>query len=103
MKFLLDENVLGLDSFLKNRVEYCKVGDDKCPDRTADDPEIVKFAKDNNLIIVTKDIKMINECKFESVKYITINDLDFAKKIINYNSGSVTLWGYRMKYGSSKD
>ena len=56
-------------------MEYCKVGDDKCPDRTADDPEIVKFAKDNNLIIVTKDIKMINECKFESVKYITINDI----------------------------
>ena len=86
MEFLLDENVLGLARFLANRVKYRKVGDDGCPAKEADDPEIVKFAKENNLIIVTKDIKMIKECEFENMKYITLDDTDFAKKIINYSN-----------------
>ena len=72
--------------FLENRVKYRKVGDDGCPAKEADDPEIVKFAKENNLIIVTKDIKMIKECEFENMKYITLDDTDFAKKIINYSN-----------------
>ena len=86
MEFLLDENVLGLARFLENRVKYRKVGDNGCPAKEADDPEIVKFAKENNLIIVTKDIKMIKECEFENMKYITLDDTDFAKKIINYSN-----------------
>ena len=86
MEFLLDENVLGLARFLENRVKYRKVGDNGCPDKEADDPEIVKFAKENNLIIVTKDIKMIKECEFENMKYITLDDTDFAKKIVNYSN-----------------
>ena len=86
MEFLLDENVLGLARFLENRVKYRKVGDNGCPAKEADDPEIVKFAKENNLIIVTKDIKMIKECEFENMKYITLDDTDFAKKIVNYSN-----------------
>ena len=84
-EFLLDENVLGLARFLENRVKYRKVGDKDCPSKEAEDPEIVRFAKENDLIIVTKDIKMIDECKFENVKYVTFNDIDFAGKIVDYS------------------
>jgi len=86
MEFLLDENVLGLARFLENRAKYRKVGDNECPDKEAEDPEIVRFAKENNLIIVTKDIKMIKECEFENMKYVTLDDADFAKKIVNYSN-----------------
>jgi predicted nuclease of predicted toxin-antitoxin system len=86
MEFLLDENVLGLARFLENRVKYRKVGDSGCPAKEAGDPEIVQFAKENDLIIVTKDIKMIEECKFENLKYVTLDDADFAKKIVNYSN-----------------
>jgi len=68
IEFLLDENVLGLARFLENRVKYRKVGDNGCPAKEADDPEIVKFARENNLVIVTKDIKMIDECKLENME-----------------------------------
>jgi len=85
IEFLLDENVLGLARFLENRVKYRKVGDLGCPSKEADDPIVVKFALDNNLIIITKDAKMIEQCEFENVPYVTYNDVDFARKIVNYS------------------
>ncbi len=85
-EFLLDENVLGLDRFLDNHVKYKKVGDKGCPNKEAPDQEIVKFAIDNELIIVTKDNKMVSACRFEKTKYITINDETFAQKVIDYKS-----------------
>ena len=84
VEFLLDENVLGLARFLENRVKYRKVGDNGCPIKEAEDPVVVKFAKDNSMVIVTKDIKMIEQCEFEGVDYVTFNDIDFAKKIVRY-------------------
>ena len=88
IEFLLDENVLGLDRFLKNRVKYRKVGDEGCPIKEADDPTIVKFASENNLVIITKDAKMIEQCKFDNVSYVTHNDVDFAKEIVNYSKSN---------------
>ena len=84
VEFLLDENVLGLDRFLKHRVNYRMVGDVDCPAKEADDPEIVKFARENGLVIVTKDSKMVEQCEFEGVKYVTFTDIDFAKKVTEY-------------------
>jgi predicted nuclease of predicted toxin-antitoxin system len=85
IKFLLDENVLGLSRFLENRVKYQKVGDEGCPSKEADDPAVVKFALENNLVVITKDAKMIEQCEFEDVSYVTYNDVDFAKKIVSYS------------------
>ena len=84
VEFLLDENVLGLARFFENRVKYRKVGDSGCPIKEAEDPVVVKFAKDNSMVVVTKDIKMIKQCEFEEVSYVTFDDIDFAKKIIRY-------------------
>lgn len=83
-EFLLDENALGLARFLENRVKYRKVGDEGCPKKEAEDPEIVRFARENSLIIVTKDQKMIKECEFENVEYVTLEDTDFARKVVEY-------------------
>ena len=88
VEFLLDENVLGLARFLEYRVRYRKVGDVGCPTKEAADPEIVKFAKENNLIVVTKDIKMVEQCMFEDVRHVTFGDVDFAKKVMNYSNSA---------------
>ena len=85
IEFLLDENVLGLARFLENRVKYRKVGDVGCPSKEADDPTVVKFALENNLVMITKDAKMIEQCEFEDLPYVTFNDGDFAKKIVSYS------------------
>lgn len=84
VEFLLDANVLGLDRFLENSVKYRKVGDEMCPPKSATDPEIVKFARTNNLVIVTKDAKMVEQCMFEGVRYVTFTDVDLARKIARY-------------------
>ena len=84
IEFLLDENVLGLARFLENSVKYKKVGDNDTPAKEAEDHEIVKFSKENNLVIVTRDIKMIEQCKLANVKYVTYDDVDFAKRVIKY-------------------
>ncbi len=86
IEFLLDENVLGLDRFLEYRVKYHKVGDPGFPTKEATDSEIVLFAKENNLVIITKDIKMAEQCQFENVRCVTFNDIDFARKIIRYSN-----------------
>lgn len=84
LEFLLDENVLGLDRYLKNHVNYRKIGDMNCPAKETPDPDVVKFAKENNLVLVTRDEKMVKQCKMEKVEFVTLNDEDFAKKIICY-------------------
>ena len=84
VEFLLDENALGLARFLENRVRYRKVGDEECPTKEAEDPEVVKFAKEKNLVIVTRDNKMVKQCEFEGVGFVTFDDGDFAKKIMAY-------------------
>ena len=84
-KFLLDETVLELEGYLKRNVQFRKVGDDNYPAKGATNSTVVKFAKENNLVLVTRDEKMINQCKLEEVEFVTLNDLDFAKKIIDHS------------------
>ena len=84
-EFLLDENILGLDRYLKNHVTFRKVGDNNCPSKESDDPDVVKYAKEHNLVIVTNDEKMKKQCDVVGIECI-LNDLTtVAKRVIEYS------------------
>lgn len=89
-EFFLDENVLGVAYYLRDHVKYRKIGDDNCPSKGAKDLEIIQFTIDNDLILVTKDRKMIQLCNNEQAEYITIEDIDIADKITNYTTNYTT-------------
>jgi predicted nuclease of predicted toxin-antitoxin system len=83
--FLIDENVLGLDRYLKAfELKFKKVGDQDCPPTGSDDPTVSKFAKNNGYVIITSDDNMKKQCETLDVPFV-FNDLtDFAKKVKAY-------------------
>ena len=83
-EFLLDENVLGLDRFLEGHVKYRKIGDEGCPIKGSTDPEVAKFALDNNLVIVTIDDKLIKQCKLLDIPFVSMDITELAKKVIKF-------------------
>ncbi len=85
-EFLIDENLLGIDRYLEGHVKFIKVGDDneRLP-RGSSDPDVAKFAKDNNLVIVTNDSKLIKQCDLLEIEFITLDlTVDLAKKVLKY-------------------
>jgi len=86
IEFLIDENVLGLDRYLDTfNIKYRKVGDPNCPEKESDDPIVAKFAKEENLVILTNDDKLKKQCELLDVKCL-FNDLtDFARRVRDYN------------------
>ena len=87
-EFLLDENVLGLDRYLTG-IKYKKIGDEGCPAKEADDKQVVEYAMENNLVIVTKDDKMIKQCGMLDVNCINVDlDVELVKKINAYNNSN---------------
>lgn len=86
IEFLIDENILGIDRYLENNVKYRKVGDESCIPKGSPDHEVAKFAKDNNLIIVTNDENLIKQCKLFEIKFIILDLIvDLAKKVLKYH------------------
>jgi len=85
IEFLIDENVLGLSRYLKTfDIKHRSVGDPTCPEKGSDDDEVAKFAKKENLIVLTNDDNLKKQCDLFDVKCI-FNDLtDFAKKVKEY-------------------
>jgi len=90
VEFLIDENLLGIDRYLEGHVKFIKVGDDE--ERLplgSSDPKVAQFAKDNNLIIVTNDGKLIKQCKLLEIEFITLDlVVDLAKKVLKYSDSN---------------
>ncbi len=85
MEFLLDENVLGLDRYLDIfELKYRKIGDENCPPLKSDDSTVAKFAHKENLVVVTNDLGLRNQCELFGVKFVFSDLTDFARKIKLY-------------------
>lgn len=84
-KFLIDENVLGVDRYLSSwDIEFKKIGDPGCPDLGSDDPTVAKFALQNNLVIVTNDEKLLKQCEALEIECVFMGLKDLAKKVKGY-------------------
>ena len=85
MEFLIDENVLGLDKYLKIfDIKHRSVGDPDCPKLGSNDDEVAKFAKKESLVVATNDDNLKKQCELFGVKCV-FNDLtDFARKVKEY-------------------
>lgn len=88
-EFLIDENLLGIDRFLEGHVKFRKVGAEGCPPLASPDPDVAKFAKDNNLVVVTNDGKLIKQCNLFEIEFVTLDlVVDLAKKVLKYPDSS---------------
>ena len=86
VKFLIDEQLLGIDRYLEGHVKFIRVGDDE--ERLplgSSDPKVAQFAKDNDLIIVTNDAKLIKQCNLLEIEFIALDlVVDLARKVLKY-------------------
>ena len=72
MKILLDEQLAGLDVFLQSLgYDVTTVQDEKM--MGAQDYQIVTFAKENNLILVTQDSKLAQIAELQQLKNVWLN------------------------------
>ena len=86
VKFLIDEQLLGIDRYLEGHVKFIRVGDDE--ERLplgSSDPKVAQFAKDNDLIIVTNDGKLIKQCNLLEIEFVALDlVVDLARKVLEY-------------------
>jgi len=85
VEFLLDENVLGLAGYMEGyNIKFRKIGDPDCPKTGSKDPIVAKFAKDNNLVVVTNDDDLTKQCEPLDVDFVFMDLRDFARKVKEY-------------------
>lgn len=85
VEFLIDENILGIDRYLASwDMKFRKVGDPDCPPLGSDDPIVAKFAKKNNLVVVTNDDNLQKQCEPLDVDCVIMDLRDLAKKVKEY-------------------
>ena len=85
VEFLIDEHLLGIDRYLEGHVKFFRVGDDERLPLGSSDPTVAKFAKDNNMIIVTNDGKLLKQCNLLGIEFVTLDlVVDLAKKVLKY-------------------
>ena len=85
MKFLLDEHAVSYDKKLLHlgyQVEYVKKLREKDM-KFRNDQNVVDYARDNNLILITKDKKPGQACEDNGYPCIWINDDRIFDKIIS--------------------
>ncbi len=78
MKLLLDEMYSGMKQYLEI-LGWDVVTVQDAGLKGANDRNIIEFAKNNDLLLVTEDIKSANLAKFGGVKYVLIDLAEIAK------------------------
>ena len=85
IEFLIDENILGIDRYLKSfDIKFRSIGDSDCPPRGSDDPTVAKFAQKHNLVVVTNDDKLKKQCEPLDIPCIIPTLSDLARKVRSY-------------------
>lgn len=85
IEFMIDENILGIDRYLKSfDIKFRSVGDPDCPPRGSDDPIVAKFAKEHGLVVVTNDDKLQKQCELLDIPYVAPTLSDLARKVKAY-------------------
>jgi len=85
IEFLIDENILGIDRYLKSfDIKFRSVGDSDCPPRGSDDPTVAKFALKYDLVVVTNDDKLRKQCEPLDVICIVPTLSDLSRKVRAY-------------------
>lgn len=80
MKILLDENLLGSKEYFR-LLGHEVSGVDDHGLKTATDDVLIRFAKDNDYFIITKDRKMEEKCQLLDVPCFLISDSWVVKKV----------------------
>jgi len=88
LTFFIDENCLGVISQIDGKVQFYAIGNEGCPPVGTSDRNIMKFIKGRNVIVVTKDLGLIERCNASKIPTITLpyrNDLKIlVDQILNY-------------------
>ena len=85
LTLLIDADSLGVERYLGNLdVKIIKVGSiDELP-RGTSDTKVAQYAYNHKCVVVTRDDKLVRQCKFYDVKVITLSIEDLAKKVIQF-------------------
>ncbi|NWG11402.1 DUF5615 family PIN-like protein [Candidatus Bathyarchaeota archaeon] len=92
MKILLDEMYAGLKEYFET-LEWETLTVQEAGLRGAKDKEIVEYAKNNNLLLITQDQKPAELAELKGVKYVLISNAMIAK---------IADEKIREKYGNTK-
>ena len=82
MKILLDENCEGAYDTLKLK-EYENVYKVTEIRSSMEDRDVIAYARDNNMILVTKDKTSGKKCELEDVQHILLEDAILYKFILD--------------------
>ena len=85
VEFLIDENITGLDRYLEGHdIKFRKVGDSISPELGTPDPLVAKFAKNNNLVVITMDNNLAKQCEPLDVDVVFWDLRDLSRKVKEY-------------------
>ncbi|MGA2573917.1 MAG: DUF5615 family PIN-like protein [Candidatus Methanomethylicaceae archaeon] len=85
MKILLDENVYGLEKLLRHQkweITTVQKEMEKGTLKNHEDGDIVQFAKDNSMIVITKNYDMKQEADTIHAECIWIDDVMLARAVV---------------------
>lgn len=92
MKILVDEMSDGWDEKL-SIAEYEAYSVKKLLSQgkdLKDDPSVIRYARDNDMLLVTKDVKCGSLCKAAGIKYILIDDDEIFQRLLYLIKKSIT-------------